>query len=192
MSTAPGCLSLAWTNDRSGCQRQPQIRGRPRKHGGELALADPVTWPDAQVTTSTRTSRYGLAVAAAWDRVHSRLTHRAAWLDHGGPLPVIDGTLIRLQVNHLPGDRDPKPVWLWCSVTGAGPAEMDGFWQAGLGQAGNVAAGTPSAGQASGSVTTSPEWVADIQSLVAAVGMVVRSGMSNTALRSIRSATGMS
>ena len=49
----------------------------------------------------------------------------------------------------------------------------------------------PSPGHTSGSVTTSPEWAADIQSLVAAVGMVVRSGMSNTALRSIRSATGM-
>ena len=60
-----------------------------------------------------------MAVAAAWDRVHPRLTHRSAWLDHDGPLPVIEGTLIRLQVDHLPGDRDPKPVWLWCSRTGA-------------------------------------------------------------------------
>ncbi len=34
-------------------------------------------------------------------------------------LPVIDGTLIRLQVDHLPGDRDPKPVWLWRSRPGA-------------------------------------------------------------------------
>ena len=60
-------------------------------------------------------SRYGPAAAAAWDRVHPRLTHRAAWLDHDGPLPVIEGTLIRLQVDHLPGDRDAKPVWLWSS-----------------------------------------------------------------------------
>ena len=50
--------------------------GRPRKHGGELALADPATWPAPQVTTSTVTSRYGTAVTAAWDRVHPRLTHR--------------------------------------------------------------------------------------------------------------------
>ena len=110
--------------------RQPHARGRPRKHGGELALADPATWPVPQVTTSTVTSRYGTAVAAAWDRVHSRLTHRAAWLDHDGPLPVIDGTLIRLQVDHLPGDRDPKPVWLWWSGTGALPADVDRCWQA--------------------------------------------------------------
>ena len=110
--------------------RPPGTKGRPRKHGGELALAGPATWPDPQVTTSTATSRYGTAVAAARDRVHPRLTHRAAWLDHDGPLPVIEGTLIRLQVDHLPGDRDPKPVWLWFSGTGAAPGDADRLWQA--------------------------------------------------------------
>ena len=95
--------------------RPPGAKGRPRRHGGELALADPGTWPAPQVTTSTVASRYGTAVAAAWERVHPRLTHRAAWLDHDGDLPVIEGTLIRLQVGHLPGDRDPKPLWLWYS-----------------------------------------------------------------------------
>jgi hypothetical protein len=110
--------------------RRPHAKGRPRKHGGELALADPATWPAPHVTTTTVTSRYGTATANAWDQVHARLTHRAAWLDHVGPLPVIDGTLIRLQVDHLPGDRDPKPVWLWWSATGALPAEVDRAWQA--------------------------------------------------------------
>jgi len=110
--------------------RQPHTMGRPRKHGGEVALADPATWPDAQVTTSTPTTRYGVAVAASWDRVHPRLTHRAAWLDHDGPLPVIEGTLIRLHVDHLPGDRNPKPMWLWWSGTGALPGDVDRCWQA--------------------------------------------------------------
>src|SRR5205823_2627333 len=59
--------------------RQPATVGRPRKHGRELALSDPATWPAPQATTSTMTSRYGTAAAAAWDRVHPRLTHRAAW-----------------------------------------------------------------------------------------------------------------
>ena len=80
--------------------------------------------------TSTVTTRYGMAVAAAWDRVHPRLTHRAAWPGHDGPLPVIEGTLIRLQVDHLPGDRDPKQVWLWWSATGALPADVDRCWRA--------------------------------------------------------------
>jgi hypothetical protein len=110
--------------------RPPGAKGRPAKHGGELALADPGTWPAPQVTTSTVTSRYGTAAAAAWERVHPRLTHRAAWLDHDGDLPVIEGTLIRLQVGHLPGDRDPKPLWLWYSRAGAAPGEVDRAWQA--------------------------------------------------------------
>jgi hypothetical protein len=110
--------------------RRPGAAGRPRKHGGELALADPATWPPSQVTTSTATSRYGTAITAAWDRVHPRLTHRSAWLDHHGPLPVIDGTLIRLQAGHLPGDRHPKPLWLWSSATGIAPDQVDRLWQA--------------------------------------------------------------
>ena len=109
--------------------RQPGTAGRPRKHGGELALADPATWPAPQIATRAATARYGMAVTAAWDRVHPRLTHRAAWLDHDGDLPVLEGTLIRLQVDHLPGDRDPKPVWLWFSRTGALPGDVDRLWQ---------------------------------------------------------------
>jgi hypothetical protein len=110
--------------------RQPGTQGRPPRHGREFALADPATWPAPPVTTTTATTRYGTAVARAWDRLHHRLTHRSAWLDHDGPLPVIEGTLIRLQVDHLPGDREPKPVWLWCSATGAAPADVDRLWQA--------------------------------------------------------------
>ena len=73
-------------------------------------------WPAPAVVTTTATTRYGTAVAQAWDRLHPRLTHRSAWLGHDGPLPTMEGALIRLQVDRLPGDRDPKPVWLWCSV----------------------------------------------------------------------------
>jgi hypothetical protein len=110
--------------------RQPGTNGRPPRHGREFALADPATWPQPPVTTVTETSRYGTATAQAWDRLHPRLTHRSAWLDHNGSLPVIEGTLIRLQVDHLPGNRDPKPVWLWSSATGTPPADVDRLWQA--------------------------------------------------------------
>src|ERR1700685_4409474 len=105
-------------------------RGRPPRHGSEFKLADPATWPQPPVATTTQTTRYGTASAQAWDRLHPRLTHRSAWLEHNGPLPVIEGTLIRLQVDHLPGDRNPKPVWLWCSAAGTPPDEVDRYWQA--------------------------------------------------------------
>jgi hypothetical protein len=85
--------------------------GRPRRHGGVLALARPETWHTPDVTTSTDTTRYGTAEATAWDRMHPRLTHRGPWLDHAKEqLPVLHGTLIRLKVKHLPGDGDPKPL----------------------------------------------------------------------------------
>src|SRR6266849_1164140 len=105
-------------------------RGRPARHGAELKLADPATWPDPGIATRTQTTRYGTAVARSWDRLHSRLTSRAGWQEHDGELPVIEGTLIRLQVDHLPGDRHPKPVCLWASRTGATPAEVHRLWQA--------------------------------------------------------------
>lgn len=37
--------------------------------------------------------------------------------------------MIRLKVERLPGDRDPKPVWLWCSATAPIPADVDRWWQ---------------------------------------------------------------
>ena len=77
---------------------------------GTAANSPSLTLPLAAAAgmTTTRTTRYGTAVAQAWDRLHPRLTHRSAWLDHHGDLPVIEGTLIRLQVDHLPGNRDPS------------------------------------------------------------------------------------
>jgi DDE superfamily endonuclease len=109
--------------------RLPGTNGRPPKHGPEFALDKPNTWPEPQHTTTTATTRYGTAKASSWDRLHPRLTHRTCWLDHDGDLPVMEGTLIRLQVEYLPGDRDPKPVWLWSSATGATAAAVDRCWQ---------------------------------------------------------------
>jgi hypothetical protein len=83
-----------------------------------------------QAVTTTDTSRYGTAIAQAWDRLHPKLTRRSAWNDHAGPLPIIAGTVIRLRVDHLPSGGDPKPVWLWWSRTDASEADVDRCWQA--------------------------------------------------------------
>jgi hypothetical protein len=55
----------------------------------------------------------------SWDRMHPRLTHCGLWAAHPGRLPIVESTLIRLQVEHLPGQRAAKPLWLWTSATGA-------------------------------------------------------------------------
>jgi hypothetical protein len=104
--------------------------GRPSRHGPVFKLADPATWPEPAHATATETERYGTAAATAWERLHPRLTHRTSWLDDDGTLPIIEGTLIRLTVERLPGDRDPKPVWLWASMIGADAAAIDRLWQA--------------------------------------------------------------
>ncbi|MFB7905970.1 NF041680 family putative transposase [Kitasatospora sp. NPDC056076] len=103
--------------------------GRPPKHGAEFVFGDPATWDAEQAVTTTDTRRYGTAVARAWDRLHPRLTRRAAWLEHDGPLPVIEGTVIRLAVEKLPSGGVNRPVWLWWSRTGATPADVDRCWQ---------------------------------------------------------------
>ena len=97
--------------------RRSGSTGRPPRHGPALDLDQPATWGDPDQATTTPTTRYGLATASAWHRMHPRLTRRGPWLDHpaGEDLPIIEGTLVRLQVEHLPGDRAPKPVWLWTS-----------------------------------------------------------------------------
>ena len=104
--------------------------GRRPRHGSEFRLAAQSTWPAAAVTTITATARYGTARASAWQRLHPRLERRDGWKHHRGDLPVLEGTLIRLAVDHLPGDRNPTPVWLWSSAACAGPGDVDRCWQA--------------------------------------------------------------
>ncbi len=103
--------------------------GRPPKHGGEFVFGDPSTWGVEQAVTMTDTRLYGKATAQAWDRLHPRLTRRAAWSDHDGPLPIIEGTVLRLVVEKLPSGGVNKPVWLWWSGTGATEADVDRCWQ---------------------------------------------------------------
>jgi DDE superfamily endonuclease len=112
--------------------RRSGSTGRPPRHGPVLDLDQPATWPDPDQATTTPTTRYGLATASAWHRMHPRLARRGPWLDHpeDEDLPIIEGTLVRLQVAHLPGDRAPKPVWLWTSRPDTTAEQVDQAWQA--------------------------------------------------------------
>jgi hypothetical protein len=104
--------------------------GRPRRHGAVMALADPGSWPEPTTQSTRATARYGRAQVRSWDRMHPRLTHRGAWTAHPGQLPIVEGTLIRLTVEHLPGHREAKPIWLWTSAIGADAATVIRCWQA--------------------------------------------------------------
>ncbi|RBY79932.1 transposase [Geodermatophilus sp. TF02-6] len=104
--------------------------GRPRRHGAVMTLADPGSWPAPTTESTHETARYGRAQARSWDRMHPRLTHRGAWATHPGQLPIVEGTLIRLAVDHLPGARAAKPIWLWTSAVDADADQVTRCWQA--------------------------------------------------------------
>jgi hypothetical protein len=109
--------------------RVPGQAGRSRRHGPMLDLDQPATHPAADVSTVTGTDRYGTAFADAFDAAHQQLQRRGAWEAHCGELPVVAGTLVRLRVDRLPGDRAPEPMWLWASATGLDAEVVDRLWQ---------------------------------------------------------------
>lgn len=111
-------------------RRNGRATGRPRRHGAVMTLAEPGSWPEPSTRSTSETARYGRAQALSWDRMHPRLTHRGAWAAHPGQLPIVEGTLIRLAVEHLPGQRAAKPVWLWTSAVGIDQEAVTRCWQA--------------------------------------------------------------
>jgi hypothetical protein len=110
--------------------RTPTTMGRPRRHGGEFVFGDPATWGEPDITTHTDTRLYGTATARAWNRLHPRLTRRTAWISHAQDLPILEGTLVRLDVHQLPSGATPKPVWLWHSKVDLDPGQIDLLWHA--------------------------------------------------------------
>ncbi|MGW6878614.1 NF041680 family putative transposase [Streptomyces xanthophaeus] len=110
--------------------RQPHTMGRPPRHGGEFVFGQADTWGTPHTETVTDTRLYGTATARSWNRLHPKLTHRSSWAAADGTLPIVEGTVIRLEIDRLPSGATPKPVWLWWSGTDAGPADVDRLWQA--------------------------------------------------------------
>jgi len=106
--------------------------GRQGRHGAPVSCADPATWAGAQVAAAADSARCGPLAVTAWHRVHQQLTRQnSGWEDHPGPLPVIEGTLIRVAaLCQAPGYQALEPMWLWSPDPAAGPAEVTVLWQA--------------------------------------------------------------
>jgi hypothetical protein len=102
--------------------------GRQPRHGPRMKLNDPATWPDPDVSARVDTDRYGSAHIDAYARRHQRLAGDGAWAGHVGEYPIIAGTLLRVRVERLPGDRAPKPLWLWSSAEEATVPGLSGLF----------------------------------------------------------------
>jgi hypothetical protein len=94
--------------------------GRPRRHGPGFGLKDEATWgtPDACHHVSDRV--YGQVSVQAWSGLHPRITRRGRWAGPG-PVPIVRGWVIRVEVTQMPkpGPVKHSVLWLWW----AGPPE---------------------------------------------------------------------
>lgn len=109
-------------------QRPRHLGGRPRRYGARFALADPATWPAPHQQTTATSSRYGQVTVQAWHEHHQQLDRYRGWSAHTGELPVVPGTLIRIDVERLPGDRTPRPMWLWHNAPEGTAFDLDTLW----------------------------------------------------------------
>jgi DDE superfamily endonuclease len=107
----------------------PGRLGRPPRHGARFLCADPSSWPVPDQRLDTEDERYGRVQVACWSGLHPRLAGRGRWTDYAEP-PIVTGTVIRVQVAHLPRPtaRAVKTLWLWWG--GPGRPDLDLCWRA--------------------------------------------------------------
>ena len=104
-------------------------RGRPPRHGARFVLSDRATWPTPDSELTTTVPRYGKVKVTAWHNMHPKLHGRGRWRDCDEP-PIVKGSVISVEVEHLPKPtgRIKKTLWLWWS--GEGEPDLDLCWRA--------------------------------------------------------------
>ena len=110
--------------------RPPGARGRPPRHGPRFALSDPAAGrpaPDTEYRVHDKV--YGNVRVQAWRGLHPKLHSKGRWAGAGAP-PIVTGTVIQVQVQHLPKPNGQalKTLWLWWS--GPGQPDLDTCWRA--------------------------------------------------------------
>lgn len=103
--------------------------GRPRRHGARFACADPATWPQPDERLEGSSPRHGRVEVTAWHALHQQVDRAGGWERFTGQLPVVPGTVIRIKVERLPGDRAPEDVWLWHHVPEGTAFDLDLLWK---------------------------------------------------------------
>jgi hypothetical protein len=103
--------------------------GRPPRHGRRMRCSDRRTWGKPTEHLETNDPRYGKVTVAAWAGLHPKLAGRGHWAGYDAP-PIVKGTVIRVEVEHLPKPtaRTKKTLWLFWS--GPGVPDLDLCWRA--------------------------------------------------------------
>jgi hypothetical protein len=110
----------------------PEHIGRPRRHGPKMKCSDPSTWPEPSTEHHCEDVAYGAVRVRAWAELHPKVHNHE---DRGtrGPLPIVVGTLILVEVERLPrGERrrEPRVLWLWWHGPEGTAPDLDLIWRA--------------------------------------------------------------
>jgi DDE superfamily endonuclease len=110
----------------------PEHIGRPRRHGPKMKCNDPSTWPEPSAEQRCEDAGgYGSVRVRAWAELHPKV-HNHARKGTRGPLPIVVGTLILVEVERLPrGERrrEPRVLWLWWHGPEGTAPELDLIWR---------------------------------------------------------------
>jgi hypothetical protein len=105
--------------------------GRPRRHGPGFDLKDDATWgdPDACYHVSDRV--YGQVSVRAWSGLHPRITRRGRWAGPG-PVPIVRGWVIQVEVTQMPkpGPVKHSVLWLWWAGPDRAIPDLAVAWRA--------------------------------------------------------------
>jgi hypothetical protein len=103
--------------------------GRPPRHGRRFKCSERRTWPKPDDSLVASDPRYGTVRVQAWHGVHPKLTRRGHWIDCDAP-PIVKGSVIRVEVEHLPKPTSRTKKTLWLLWSGPGEPDLDRCWRA--------------------------------------------------------------
>jgi hypothetical protein len=109
----------------------PEHIGRPRRHGPKMKCNDPSTWPEPSTEHACEDAGYGSVRVRAWAGLHPKVQNHAG-RGTRGPLPIVVGTLILVEVERLPrGERrrEPRVLWLWWHGPQGTTPDLDLLWR---------------------------------------------------------------
>jgi hypothetical protein len=109
----------------------PAHVGRPRRHGPKMKCADPSTWPEPSAEHHCEDAAYGSVRVRAWAELHPKVQNHEG-RGSRGPLPIVVGTLILVEVERLPrgeSRREPRVLWLWWHGPEGTAPDLDLIWR---------------------------------------------------------------
>jgi DDE superfamily endonuclease len=109
----------------------PAPVGRPRRHGPKMECADPSTWPEPSAEHACEDAGYGSVRVRAWAELHPKVQNHEG-RGSRGPLPIVVGTLILVEVERLPrgeSRREPRVLWLWWHGPEGRRPDLDLIWR---------------------------------------------------------------